>query len=240
MDKSRIVVDLDKMSLETALELTRKLGVQAAAYKAHSLADLEMAATLTSLRAQGAHTIMLDWKLHDMPDTVAQRAAKAKAGGADWLTVHAGGGPKMVRAAVDNGPGFIIAITVLTCLEDPMVEYLYGSETWLVVRKLALWAKEGGAHALVCSAKQVQNIANDPELQGMRLIVPGTRSAGVQHHDQKQVTTPYEAIMNGADYLVGGRQITQAEGPVAAMEAMALEIAPAIEARIAAGTWREG
>jgi len=240
---SRIIVDLDKMPLDRAVMLASSIGSNAAAYKVHSLADMDMAVTVAALKDAGAGTIMLDWKEKDMPDTIEQRAAKAKAGGADWLTVHADGGPDMIRKAKESGL-YIIAITLLTSLTDDMVRHLYVAEPDEVVRKLAIWAFDGGANALVCSAKQVANLNKwrsnyaACDSWNMKLIVPGTRSAGVSHHDQKQVTTPYEAILNGADYLVGGRQITQAKDPLTAMKAMDEEIQPAIEARIAASTWR--
>jgi len=216
-------------------------------FKIHATAETQLAGAIKEFRRKGAKIVWIDFKYFDMPDTVAERAAAVKDAGADWLTVHAHGGPKMVEAAVKNGPPFIIAVTLLSGTTDEMVAELYnpdGIDPALrqnrdqVTVKLARWGKTGGAHALVCAPTQVGMISAMSEFYGMFKIVPGTRSPGVAHHDQKQVDTPYNAVVNGADYLVGGRQITQATDQLAALEGMALEIAPAIDARIAAGTWK--
>lgn len=240
MDNSSCIIPaLDKMDLARAITLVEALSTRVLAFKLHALADRELTAVIANLAHYGARGIWVDYKLCDTPDTVAERATKIREAGATMLTVHAGGGPNMVEAAVKNGPPFIIAVTLLTSLTDEMVRKLYRQEPEQVVRKLALWAKEGGAHAIVCAPTQVGNLSAMSELTGMKFIVPGTRSAGATTHDQQQVDTPHNAILNGADFLVGGRQITQAQDPLAALEAMAAEIAPAIEARKAAGTWKD-
>jgi len=245
--RRRIVPAIDKMTLRNALNLIAATSGSVDVFKTHATAEPQLAGNIKEFRREGAKIVWIDFKDHDMPDTVAERAAAVKDAGADWLTVHAHGGPKMVEAAVKNGPGFIIAVTLLTGTTDEMVAELYnpdGIEPALrqnrdqVTVKLARWGKRGGAHALVCAPTQVSMLSAMPEFHGMIMIVPGTRSVGVAHHDQKQVDTPYNAIINGANYLVGGRQITQATDQLAALEAMALEISPAIQMRLDAGTWR--
>jgi orotidine-5'-phosphate decarboxylase len=90
---------------------------------------------------------------------------------------------------------------------------------------------DGGAHGIVCPAKHVGHLHKNPKLQQLIKLVPGTRSAGVETHDQKQVDTPFNAMRNGATYLVGGRQITQDQNPRGALLAMANEIRLGQEAR---------
>lgn len=234
----RIIPAVDKMRLRNALNLVAAIGDRAPAYKVHAVAETNVSFVAKEFFREGAQGVWLDFKDFDMKDTVAERSAAAKDAGITMLSVHASGGPEMVEAAVKNGPPFIIGITVLSGFTPEMVEYLYNQPLDDVVVKLARWAKQGGAHALVCSPKQVGLLNQMAEFEDMIKIVPGTRSAGVAHHDQQQVDTPYNAIINGAGFLVGGRQITKAAEPLAAFQAMALEIAPAIEARIAASTWR--
>jgi orotidine-5'-phosphate decarboxylase len=247
-NESRIILAIDKMTLRKALNLIAATGGSVDIFKIHATAETQLAGNIKEFRREGAKIVWIDFKDFDMPDTVEERAAAVKDAGADWLTVHSHGGPKMVEAAVKYGPPFIIAVTLLSGTTDEMVAELYnpdGIDPALrqnrdqVTVKLARWGLRGGAPALVCAPTQVGMLSAMPEFNSMVKIVPGTRSAGVAHHDQKQVDTPYNAVINGADYLVGGRQITKATDQLAALEAMALEIAPAIEQRIAAGTWRE-
>jgi len=246
--RKRIIPAIDKMTLRKALNLIAATAGSVDVFKIHATAEEQLAGNIKEFRREGAKIVWIDFKDFDMPDTVAERAAAVKDAGADWLTVHAHGGPKMVEAAVKNGPPFIIAVTLLSGTTDEMVAELYnpdGIDPALrqsrdqVTVKLARWGECGGAHALVCAPTQVGMLAAIPKFNGMFKIVPGTRSVGVAHHDQKQVDTPYNAIVNGADYLVGGRQITQAMDPLTALEAMALEITPAIEIRQTAGNWKE-
>jgi orotidine-5'-phosphate decarboxylase len=244
----RIIPAVDKMSLRQALNLIAATSGSVDVFKIHATAETQLAGNIKEFRREGAKIVWIDFKDFDMPDTVEERAAAAKDAGADWLTVHAHGGPEMVEAAVKYGPPFIIAVTLLSGTTDKMVAELYnpdGIDPALrqnrdqVTVKLARWGKCGGAHALVCAPTQVGMISTMPAFNSMVRIIPGTRSPGVAHHDQKQVDTPYNAVINGADYLVGGRQITKATDQLAALEAMALEITPAIEQRIAAGTWKK-
>jgi orotidine-5'-phosphate decarboxylase len=244
----RIIPAVDKMTFRSALNLIAAIGSSVDVFKVHATVEPQMASNIKEMRREGAKIVWVDFKDFDMPDTVAERAAAAKDAGADWLTVHAHGGAKMVEAAVKNGPPFIIAVTLLSGTTDEMVAELYNPDGITealrqnrdqITVKLAHWGLRGGAHALVCAPTQVGMLSAMPEFNRMIKIVPGTRSAGVAHNDQKQVDTPFNAIFYGADLLVGGRQITQATDQLAALKAMALEIAPAIEARIAAGTWKE-
>lgn len=211
--------------------------------KVNDLADDRLKEVVSALKLNNCPNVWVDWKLKDTPDTVRARAKRIAGAGGNTITIHADGGPKMVRAAKDSGL-YIIAVTVLTSLSDDDIRYLYGAEPEEVVRKLAIWALDGGADALVCSPKQVSTLhywrSNYAACDSwnIKLIVPGTRSAGTKPHDQAQVDTPSNAIANGADYLVVGRQVTETPDPLAALQAIADEIAPAIEARIAAKTWR--
>jgi len=75
-------------------------------------------------------------------------------------------------------------------------------------------AREAGIDGIVCSpleAAAVRTIAGPEAI----LVTPGVRSAGAGKGDQKRVATPAEALRNGADYLVIGRQVTRAEDPSA-------------------------
>jgi orotidine-5'-phosphate decarboxylase len=181
-------------------------------------------------RARGAGAaIFLDLKLHDIPNTVAGAVGSALDLGADLLTVHAGGGPAMLEAAVAAARGqvAILAVTVLTHLGAGELGRL-GLPGAPAERALA-WARlarECGCAGVVCSPRELAALR--PELpRPFRLVTPGIRPAGAALGDQKRVATPASAIADGADLLVLGRPLTQASDPEAALVALAAELAAA-------------
>ncbi|MFA5991090.1 MAG: orotidine-5'-phosphate decarboxylase [Candidatus Doudnabacteria bacterium] len=238
----RLIPALDMVGMEEPMPIVNALRNLVPVYKIHAWSDTWLSSAIDKLYAAGAVGVWADYKLHDTPDTVAKRAAKIKSAGADWITVHAGGGPKMIEAAKKSGL-YVIAVTLLTSLTDKMIKDLYHADPSDVVLLLAEWAREGGADALVCSPKQVGTLNHwrsgfDDLSWNTKLIVPGTRSAGADVNDQQQVDTPYNAILNGADYLVVGRQVTGSSDPLNAIQKIAEEIEPAIQHRMTEETWR--
>jgi orotidine-5'-phosphate decarboxylase len=161
--------------------------------------------------------VFLDLKLHDIPNTVEGAARSAARSGASLLTVHASGGPDMVRAAVRGaGPGVrILAVTVLTSIDDAALAAvgLAGPAEAAVVR-LAKLAVGAGAGGIVCSPLEVAAVraAVGP---GPLLVIPGVRPAGAAKGDQARVATPADAVRSGADVLVIGRPLREGGDPAA-------------------------
>jgi orotidine-5'-phosphate decarboxylase len=168
--------------------------------------------------------VFLDLKLHDIPTTVAAAARHAGRLGATLLTVHALGGPEMVRAAVKGAadgaaeagvdPPEIVAVTVLSSLAEAA-----GASP----ASLAFEAITAGARGAVVSGDDVKDVrealGTDPVL-----VVPGIRPSGHASNDHAKVLTPTEALEAGATFIVVGRPITQAPDPVAAAESILREI----------------
>jgi orotidine-5'-phosphate decarboxylase len=185
-------------------------------------------AAVEAVQRRGA-ACFLDLKLHDIPATVAGAVRSASRLGVRYLTVHAGGGPAMLRAAVEAaGPGTtLLAVTVLTSMDEAELAALgeTRSARTLVVDRARL-AVQAGVRGLVCSPEECAAVraAVGPEIA---LVVPGIRPAGASLGDQKRVGTPAEAIRSGADVLVVGRPIRQAAEPVAAARSIVDEIAAA-------------
>lgn len=167
--------------------------------------------------------VFLDLKLHDIPNTAEGAARSATASGAALLTVHASGGPAMIRAAVRGaGPGVrVLAVTVLTSLDDAALAEigLAGPPRDAAVR-LARLAVAAGAGGLVCSPLEVAEVraAVGP---GPLLVVPGVRPEGAARGDQARVATPRAAVAAGADVVVLGRPLRDAPDPAAAARAIA-------------------
>jgi orotidine-5'-phosphate decarboxylase len=176
-----------------------------------------------------ATPLFLDLKLHDIPNTVAGAVGAVGRIAPAFLTIHAAGGPEMLRAAVAaaraSAPATkLLAVTVLTSLDAGDLDAV-GQRGPVAeqARRLALLARDCGVHGVVCSPHEVAGLreACGPD---MILVVPGIRPAGAGSGDQKRVMTPAEALAAGADWLVIGRPITGAPDPTAAARAIAGEL----------------
>jgi orotidine-5'-phosphate decarboxylase len=171
--------------------------------------------------------VFLDLKLHDIPNTVEGAARSAAVSGASLLTVHASGGPAMIRAAV-KGAGAsvrVLAVTVLTSMDDAALSAvgLAGPAEAAVVR-LARLAVDAGAGGIVCSPHEVRAVRAAVGA-GPLLVVPGVRPAGAAVGDQKRVATPEAAVAAGADVIVVGRPLREGPDPLAAARAIAASLA---------------
>ena len=172
------------------------------------------------------HRVMLDLKLHDIPETVARATARVATLGAGLLTVHAGGGRAMLEAAVRAaGETRILAVTVLTSLDDADLAQIgaQGPVRELVVRRARL-ALAAGCAGVVASPHEIAAIrAFAPA--GFLIVTPGVRPSGAAAGDQKRVMTPREARAAGADLVVVGRPLRDAADPADAARAIAAELA---------------
>jgi orotidine-5'-phosphate decarboxylase len=182
-------------------------------------------AVVASIRGASGVRVFLDLKLHDIPATVAGAARSVGRLRPDLLTVHASGGPDVIRAAAEAAPSTkIAAVTVLTSLSQRQLERtgVAGSVRDTVLRLSSL-AVEAGAQGIVCSPREVAAVRAEVG-PGITLITPGVRPAGTAANDQARVATPEEALKSGSDLLVIGRPITSAPDPGAAAAAVAASI----------------
>ncbi len=234
--RAPIAVALDAPDLATAVSWARAAAPVVAALKvglesylrdgAAGVAAVMAAAGEGSERAGGSPSLFLDLKLHDIPNTVAGAARSVAPLDPAILTVHALGGPDMIRAAADALPGTrIAAVTILTSMDAAALAAtgIIGTPREAVVRLAAL-AVGAGARALVCSPLEVADVraAVGPDVL---LITPGVRPPTAEVGDQKRVATPRSALAAGSDLLVIGRPITGAPDPGAAAAAIAADLA---------------
>jgi orotidine-5'-phosphate decarboxylase len=175
--------------------------------------------------------VFLDLKLHDIPAQVHGAVGAVAAMGASYVTVHATGGPEMLRAAVDAAEDRVgvLAVTVLTSLDDRTLE-LTGirGQTESQVLRLAEMALVAGAPGLVCSPLEIAALRGrfgDRSNGGPLLVVPGIRRSNAPKDDQRRTMEPREALESGADVLVIGRPITSGEDPASAARSLAEEVA---------------
>lgn len=231
--RRRLIVALDVPSAEAAIELVNQLEPHCHWFKV----GLELfvaagPAVLEPLVARG-HSVFLDLKFHDIPNTVAGAVRSAAALGARMLTVHAAGGPAMLAAARSaleglSEPPQLLAVTVLTSMDEAQlraagVERAPAEQVGL----LAKMGLEAGIRGFVCSPQEVAALRALTGPEGV-LVVPGIRPAGAESGDQRRIATPAEALRAGASYLVVGRPITQAPNPAEAAAAILKEMAEAL------------
>lgn len=224
----RVILALDGLSPIESLDLARSVGQDVYALKIHSLWDAAGPQIVSRLKDAGARRVWVDLKLYDIPKTVGLRACAVRQNGADILTVAANCGREAMEAAVENGPDEVYAVTVLTSLSDDDIRR---EHTHLTIRDLVVMraaeARAAGVHGVVCSPhpNELGLLAKDKRFALMKRVTPGVRSAGVSAHDQKRITTPSDAILNGATHIVVGRQVTQAEDWVEALSKLHEELA---------------
>lgn len=170
--------------------------------------------------------IFLDLKFHDIPNTVAGAARAAAGLGVSIITVHAGGGVAMMKAALEAARGVnpgvkVIAVTVLTSLSDHDLAAVGQTPSSAEqVLRLAQLTKASGLDGVVCSAHEIAPLRAALGADFM-LVVPGIRPAGSALGDQSRVMGPLEAYKAGASILVIGRPITQAPDPAQAAKDIA-------------------
>lgn len=229
----RLFVALDTPDEARALALCERLsGVAGGVKVGNELFTAAGPAGVARLGAVGL-PIFLDLKFHDIPNTVGGAVSAALALKPFMLTIHAGGGVAMMRAAVEAAAGagterpLLIGITVLTSMNDAALAATGVSNPVLHhAEHLARLSRDSGLDGITCSAHEAPALraACGPDFV---LVVPGIRPAAVGGDDQKRTVTPAEAVRLGADYLVVGRPITGADDPAAAAGAVAAEIAEA-------------
>lgn len=166
--------------------------------------------------------VFLDAKMYDIGETVRQGVARATERGVSIVTVH--GDPEIMRAAVAGKAGStrtnVFAISVLTSQNDASVREMgYALSVDELITLRVRQAVECGCDGIIASAaddpNEIRRMVGAPHLL---IATPGIREPGGEAHDQKRIATPAQAVARGADYLVVGRPITQAEDPVAAAE----------------------
>jgi len=184
----------------------------------------------------GGLPLFLDLKFHDIPNTVAGAVRAATAAVRPFMmTIHAAGGPAMLRAAAAAADEaataagvprpLILGVTVLTSLDDGDLRAVGVTAPMSdQVVRLAELSRACELDGVICSPHEIAELRRTLGAD-FKLVVPGIRPAGSSAGDQKRVMTPREALDLGADYLVIGRPITQAADPAAAAGAIAAEIA---------------
>lgn len=211
-----IVLSLDGLSFVQCIPILQAAQGKIWGVKIHDMLDREGPHCVRWLKTWGVTRVIVDAKLHDIPTTVRNRAMIYQQEGVDFVTVHAMSGPDSVRAAAETGIG-VLAVTLLTSTTDEDVRREFGRTPELETEMLVREGLTAGARGVQCRPSEVQSVtdllSSNPEWESKIVLVPGIRSHGKPHHDQKNVMTPRAAIEAGATHLVIGRQITEDQDP---------------------------
>ncbi len=233
--RNPIVVALDVDSARQALSLVDQLRGTVGMFKVgKQLFTAEGPDVVRRIIGMGER-VFLDLKFHDIPNTVARAGVEAARLGVSIFNLHAMGGSKMMRAAVEMlneaiereaiPRPMILGVTVLTShtqesLNEVGIERKLEDE----VVALARLCVSSGIDGVVASPQEIVPIRKAVDNPGFAILTPGVRPAGVALGDQSRVMTPAEAIRAGSNFLVVGRPITAADDPVLAAQKIVEEI----------------
>jgi orotidine-5'-phosphate decarboxylase len=215
--RQRLIVALDVSTATAARKIVAAVGDSAHAYKVGMQLYTAEGPEIVRELVSAGRRVFLDLKYHDIPNTVAAAVKQAVLLKVSMLTVHAAGGGKMLKAAVEASQSShnaqVLAVTVLTSLNDTELGKIgiRGAVLDQVLRMAAL-ALSNGCHGVVASAQEAGALREEFG-SNFVIVTPGVRPAGSGPHDQARVVTPAEAIAAGASHIVVGRPITEAVDP---------------------------
>ncbi len=217
---SPVIIALDVASRVEATNLVSRLTGHAGMFKVgHELFVAEGPDVVRAI-VDGGDRVFLDLKLHDIPNTVSRAAIEAGNLGVSMMTVHAAGGPAMIQAtrrALEDRYGedrpTVVAVTVLTSIDEEILSQTgVGGSADDQVLRLARMAGQAGADGFVCSAREVR-LLRDNLGASPTIVTPGVRMPAQPADDQKRIATPRDVVHAGADWVVVGRYVNQADDP---------------------------
>ncbi|MFV1992746.1 MAG: orotidine-5'-phosphate decarboxylase [Acidiferrobacterales bacterium] len=222
MSSPNIIIAIDKNNQSDAIKLAAMLDPKLCRLKVGlELFTAEGPAILEVLQKQGFE-IFLDLKFHDIPNTVARACTVAAGMGVWMINVHALGGLAMMSAAREaisktSHQPLLIAVTILTSHDQKDLSAAgITMNVGECVIQYAQNARQAGCDGVVCSALEAGKLRKELG-DDFILVTPGIRPGGSKSNDQKRVVSPAAAIMSGANYLVIGRPVTDADDPAQAL-----------------------
>ena len=209
MSKS-IIVAVDESNIDSFKRVIDSLDNNLCMVKIGSVSFNALGHEAVLYAAKKEFDIFLDLKLHDIPNTVKKSIEGLVSLPIKMLTIHTSGGKQMMQAAmqaVDGSNIKVFGVTALTSLSDTDTNKIYKRDAVDQVEAMLDLAEESGIDGVVCSPHELHLIAARESLLS---ITPGIRLRD-SNDDQSRVMTPKEAIHLGANYIVVGRPITEAQ-----------------------------
>lgn len=221
--KDRLIVALDVGNFEQAEELINVLSPEVNIFKVGIAPFTGYGDALLKKLQNEGKKVFLDLKFHDIPNTVRNAARLAAMRGVFMMNFHCLGGRQMLEAAKkgaeegsidsDNPSPILLGVTVLTSMtEDDMQAIGLKGDVENKVLEFARLAKNAGLDGVVASAKEARLIKEGVG-KDFVVVTPGVRPTWAAAGDQKRILTPKQAKSEGADYVVVGRPIIEADDP---------------------------
>lgn len=208
--KDKIIVALDIDSLDKAKPLVESLSPYVGCFKVglELLTAIGAPRVVDFIHSLGGQ-VFFDGKFCDIPNTVGKATKAVSSLRVKMFNVHASAGIEAMMAAVANkGQSLVLAVTVLTSLDEDNAHLIFGAPSKAKVLQMARDAKIAGCDGIICSPRELEFLGKQRELDGLLKITPGVRPSFAAAGDQKRILTPHEAIKAGATSLVIGRPIT--------------------------------
>lgn len=235
--KDRIIVALDVSDLSEVKSLIQELTPHVGCFKVglELLTAVGAPKVVEFVHSLGGQ-VFYDGKFDDIPNTVGSAAKAVAELNIKMFNVHASAGVEAMMAAIANkGQSLVLAVTVLTSLEENNAHLIFGASSKAKVLQFARDAKIAGMDGIICSPQELELLAKQKELGELLKVTPGVRPEWAATGDQKRIMTPGDAIAAGATALVIGRPITkppkEVGGPADAAQRIAEEITMALERR---------
>jgi orotidine-5'-phosphate decarboxylase len=240
--REKLILALDVDDMAIAYNIIDKLSPFIKFYKVGlQLITKDGIRIVTTLKRKGLK-IFYDAKFFDIPQTVYNACYEATRLGVNMINVHAAGGITMMKyakEAVETSSQkmqverpLLLAVTILTSMDNKELKNNFATnlDTKSMVLHLAQNAIKAGVDGLICSPVELKMLRKEFG-DSIVIVTPGIRIGKIKKDDQKRVMTPYDAIKNGADYIVIGRPIIQAENKVEVIEDIYKQIKEGMNAR---------
>jgi len=228
--KERLILALDVDTVEKIRVLVRQLSELVGIFKVGPRVFTRYGPKIIEIIQREGARVFYDAKFYDIPSVVEKAAQVVGEMGVDMFTMHTLGGSEMMRRAASaakekNSKIKAIGVTILTSLDSSAVRRELGIEKSLreEVLHLARLARGAGLDGVVSSPQELESLRRAFG-RNILLVVPGIRPKGMKKGDQRRVMTPAEAVKRGADFLVLGRPVLEAEDPGKVLEKILEEI----------------
>ena len=233
----RLIISIDVSSKQELIFLCHKISNMISTLKLGFELIYNCGPDIVRVAKSFGYKVMLDAKLHDIPNTVSKAASAITRLGVDKITIHTSGGMQMlkdaqksVQAEADKMkiiPPLLFGVTILTSLDDSDLKKIgYKKNYQDSVLNLVKMAVDSKIDGLICSPREVKKIRDRCDLL---IATPGIRFAEDSHDDQKRVSTPYSSVRNGADYIIVGRSVTSKDNMVEIINKILNEVEKALE-----------
>ncbi|MCL5070292.1 MAG: orotidine-5'-phosphate decarboxylase [Actinobacteria bacterium] len=234
----RLIISIDASSKQEVITLCNRINNNVTTLKLGLELIYSCGLDIINTVKSFGYKVMLDAKLLDIPNTVYGAIAAISKLGVDKITIHALGGRKMLAAAKQKLaeessksniiPPSLFAVTILTSLDDEDLDVMGFKKGFLQsVINLASIAIKNGIDGTICSPNEVKSIRKKLG-SGFYIATPGIRLDDDDKGDQKRINTPYNAIKDGADFIIVGRSITTKVNPEEVIKKFFTEIERAL------------